>query len=166
MWKFLVSLTLFLVASIGLQAAQEQTLVIIKPDAVAANHVGEIITRYEKNGLHPVALKMARLNQKQAEQFYAVHKNRPFFKDLTTFMSSGPIVVMVLDGENSVAKNRELIGATNPKESAKGTIRADFAKSITENAIHGSDSLDNAKSEISYFFPSYELGFKQCNKAL
>lgn len=157
MWKFLASLTLFLAVSIGLQAAQEQTLAIIKPDAVAANHVGEIISRYEKNGLHIVAIKMVRLNQQQAEKFYAVHKDRPFYKDLTTFMSSGPVVIMVLDGENSVAKNRELIGATNPKDAAKGTIRADFAKSVTENAIHGSDSVDNAKSEISYFFPIYEL---------
>lgn len=157
MRKFLVSLVVFMASSIGMQAAQEQTLAIIKPDAVASNHVGEIISRYEKSGLHLNALKMARLNKQQAEKFYEVHKDRPFYKDLTTFMSSGPIVVMVLDGDNSVARNRELIGATNPKEAAKGTIRADFAKSITENAIHGSDSLDNAKSEISFFFPTYEI---------
>lgn len=157
MRKFLASLALFVAASAGLQAAQEQTLAIIKPDAVANNHVGDIISRYEKSGLHLKALKMTRLNKQQAEKFYAVHKDRPFYKDLTTFMSSGPIVVLVLDGDNSVAKNREIIGATNPKDAAKGTIRADFAKSITENAIHGSDSLDNATSEISFFFPVYEI---------
>lgn len=157
MKKLLTSLALFLVAANGLQAAQEQTLAIIKPDAVADHHVGDIISRYEKNGLHVTALKVTRLNKQQAEKFYAVHKDRPFYKDLTTFMSSGPIVVMVLDGDNGVAKSRELIGATNPKEAAKGTIRADFAKSMTENAIHGSDSLDNAKTEISFFFPTYEL---------
>lgn len=157
MWKFLTSLALFASTTMGLQAAQEQTLAIIKPDAVAANHAGEIISRYEKSGLHINAMKTARLTKQQAEKFYAVHKDRPFYKDLTTFMSSGPIVILVLDGDNSVAKNRELIGATNPKEAAKGTIRADFAKSITENAVHGSDSLDNAKTEISFFFPTYEL---------
>lgn len=157
MWKFLASLTLFTAATIGMHAAQEQTLAIIKPDAVANNHVGDIISRYEKNGLHVTALKVARLNKQQAEKFYSVHKDRPFYKDLTTFMSSGPIVAIVLEGDNSVARNRELIGATNPKEAAKGTIRADFAKSMTENAIHGSDSLDNAKAEISFFFPTYEL---------
>lgn len=157
MRKFLASLAVFTAASISLQAAQEQTLAIIKPDAVATNHVGEIISRYEKSGLHVTALKIVRLNKQQAEKFYAVHKDRPFYKDLTTFMSSGPIVAMVLDGDNSVARSRELIGATNPKEAAKGTIRADFAKSLTENAIHGSDSLDNANVEISFFFPTYEM---------
>lgn len=157
MRKFLASLAIFMAATVGLQAAQEQTLAIIKPDAVANNHIGDIISRYEKNGLHVTALKIVRLNKQQAEKFYEVHKDRPFYKDLTTFMSSGPVVAIVLAGDNSVARNRELIGATNPKEAAKGTIRADFAKSMTENAIHGSDSLDNAKAEISFFFPTYEL---------
>lgn len=157
MRKFLVSFFMLVVATLSIDAAQEQTLAIIKPDAVAGNHIGEILSRYEKNGLHIAALKMTRLNKQKAEAFYAVHKDRPFYKELTTFMSSGPIVVMVLDGENGVAKNRELIGATNPKEAAKGTIRADFAKSIGENAIHGSDSLENAKTEIAFFFPTGEI---------
>lgn len=157
MKKYILSFfaSLFLLA--GLHAAQEQTLAIIKPDAVAADHVGEIIARLEKNGLHVIALKMARISKPQAEEFYAIHKERPFYKDLVTFMSSGPVVLIALEGENGVAKNREVIGATNPQEAAKGTIRADFAKSMSENAIHGSDSVDNAKSEVAFFFSANEL---------
>lgn len=151
---------MFLIAAVSLEAAREQTLAIIKPDAVEGNHIGAIINRYEQNGLKVVALKMTKLNKQKAEKFYEIHKDRPFYQDLTTFMSSSPIVVMVLDGENSVVKNREIIGATNPKDAAKGTIRADFAKSITENAIHGSDSLENAKNEIAFFFPSEEIFIK------
>lgn len=157
MKKVLTSLTMLMMMAANLPAAQEQTLAIIKPDAVAAKHVGEIITRYEKSGLHVSALKMTRLTKQKAEEFYAVHKDRPFYPELTSFMSSGPIVVMVLGGDGSVAKNRELIGATNPKEAAKGTIRADFAKSIGENAIHGSDSPENAKNEIAFFFSAEEI---------
>jgi len=137
--------------------AVERTLSIIKPDAVAKNVVGEIITRFEKAGLRVVASRMKHLSQKEAEGFYAVHSARPFFKDLVSFMISGPVVVSVLEGENAVAAHRDLMGATDPKKAEKGTIRADFADSIDENAVHGSDSLDNAKNEISYFFRTIEL---------
>lgn len=137
--------------------AVERTLSIIKPDAVAKNVVGEIITRFEKAGLRVVATRMKHLSQKEAEGFYAVHSERPFFKDLVSFMISGPVVVSVLEGENAVAAHRDLMGATDPKKAEKGTIRADFASSIDENAVHGSDSLDNAKNEISYFFRTIEL---------
>ncbi len=133
--------------------AIERTISIIKPDAVAKNVIGEIYSRFEKNGLKVVAAKMAQLSRAQAEGFYAVHKARPFFNDLVSFMISGPVMIQVLEGENAVAKNRELMGATNPKDAAPGTIRADFAKSIDENAVHGSDSLENAKVEIDFFFP-------------
>lgn len=132
--------------------AIERTLSIIKPDAVAKNVIGKIYTRFEDAGLKIVAARMAHLTQAEAEGFYAVHKERPFFKDLVAFMISGPVMIQALEGENAVAKNRELMGATNPKEAAPGTIRADFAQSIDANAVHGSDSLENAAIEIKYFF--------------
>ncbi|HEY0721368.1 MAG TPA: nucleoside-diphosphate kinase [Gammaproteobacteria bacterium] len=137
--------------------AIERTISIIKPDAVAKNVIGEIYTRFEKAGLKIVAAKMKHLSQTEAEGFYAVHKARPFFKDLVSFMTSGPVMIQVLEGESAVAKNREIMGATNPKDAAKGTIRADFAVSIDENAVHGSDSLENAAIEIAYFFSATEL---------
>lgn len=136
--------------------AIERTLSIIKPDAVAKNVVGEIFSRFEKAGLQIVALKMQRLSREQAEGFYAEHRARPFFPPLVEFMTSGPVTVQVLEGEGAVTKNRELMGATNPKEAAKGTIRADFADSIDANAVHGSDSVESAKREIAYFFSSTE----------
>jgi nucleoside-diphosphate kinase len=132
--------------------AIEQTLSIIKPDAVAKNVIGKIYSRFEENGLKIVQAKMAHLSKEDAEGFYAVHKERPFFNNLVTFMTSGPVMIQVLEGENAVLKNRELMGATNPQEAALGTIRADFAESIDANAVHGSDSLENAKIEIDYFF--------------
>ncbi len=132
--------------------AIERTLSIIKPDAVAKNVIGQIYSRFENAGLKIVEAKMKQLSQADAEGFYAVHKERPFFGDLVKFMISGPVMIQVLEGENAVAKNRELMGATNPKEAAAGTIRADFAESIDANAVHGSDSLENAAIEIKYFF--------------
>lgn len=132
--------------------AVERTLSIIKPDAVAKNVIGKIYSRFETNGLKIVAAKMAHLTQAEAEGFYAVHKERPFFKDLVKFMISGPVMIQALEGEDAVAKNRDLMGATNPKEAAAGTIRADFAESIDANAVHGSDSAENAAIEIAYFF--------------
>ena len=132
--------------------AVEQTLSIIKPDAVAKNVIGKIYSRFEDNGLKIIHAKMAHLSREQAQGFYAVHKDRPFFNDLVSFMTSGPVMIQVLEGDNAVLKNRELMGATNPKEAAPGTIRADFAESIDANAVHGSDSLENAKIEIKYFF--------------
>ncbi|MGX2971424.1 nucleoside-diphosphate kinase [Helicobacter sp. T3_23-1059] len=135
----------------------EQTLSIIKPDAVKKGVIGKIVQRFEDNGLRIAAMKKLQLSKSDAQGFYAVHKERPFFKDLVEFMISGPVVVMVLEGKNAVAKNRELMGATNPKEAAKGTIRADFAESIDANAVHGSDSLENAKIEIAFFFSSREI---------
>jgi nucleoside-diphosphate kinase len=132
--------------------AVERTLSIIKPDAVAKNVIGKIYSRFESNGLKIVNAKMAQLSQADAEGFYAVHKERPFFNDLVKFMISGPVMIQVLEGDNAVAKNRELMGATNPKEAAAGTIRADFAESIDANAVHGSDSAENAAIEIAYFF--------------
>ena len=137
--------------------AIERTFSIIKPDAVAKNVIGEIVSRFEKNGLRVVASKMLQLSQEQAEGFYAVHKERPFFNDLVKFMISGPIFAQVLEGENAVLKNRELMGATNPKEAAPGTIRADFAVSIEENAVHGSDAAETAAEEIAFFFTADEL---------
>jgi nucleoside-diphosphate kinase len=137
--------------------AVERTLSIIKPDAVAKNVVGEIITRFEKAGLRVVAAKMAHLSDNVAGGFYAEHKARPFFKDLVSFMTSGPVLVQVLEGENAVALNRELMGATNPKDAAPGTIRADFAQTIDANAVHGSDSTASAAREIAYFFAESEL---------
>ena len=136
---------------------KERTLSIIKPDAVKKGVVGKILARFEESGLRIAALKKVRLSEQQAGEFYAVHKERPFFKDLVEFMTSGAVVVSVLEGENAVAKNRELMGATNPKEAAKGTIRADFATSIDANAVHGSDSLENAKIEIAFFFKNDEI---------
>ncbi|NPA73204.1 MAG: nucleoside-diphosphate kinase [Epsilonproteobacteria bacterium] len=135
----------------------EQTLSIIKPDAVKKGVIGKIIDRFESNGLRVAAMKKVELSKKDAEGFYAVHKERPFFGELVEFMTSGPVVVMVLEGENAVAKNRELMGATNPKEAKPGTIRADFAESIDANAVHGSDSLENAKIEINFFFATREI---------
>ncbi|TDR31500.1 nucleoside-diphosphate kinase [Hydromonas duriensis] len=132
--------------------AIERTLSIIKPDAVAKNVIGQIYTRFENAGLKIVAAQYKQLTQAEAEGFYAVHKERPFFKDLVAFMISGPVMIQALEGENAVLKNRELMGATNPKEAAPGTIRADFAESIDANAVHGSDSLENAAIEIKYFF--------------
>jgi nucleoside-diphosphate kinase len=137
--------------------AVERTLSIIKPDAVAKNVIGKIYSRFETNGLKIVAASMAHLSQAEAEGFYAVHKERPFFKDLVKFMISGPVMIQVLEGENAVLKNRELMGATNPKEAAAGTIRADFAESIDANAVHGSDSAENAANEIAYFFPASQV---------
>ena len=132
--------------------AIEQTLSIIKPDAVAKNVIGEIYSRFEKAGLKIIKAQMIHLSREEAEGFYEVHKERPFFNDLVTFMISGPVMIQVLEGENAVLMNRELMGATNPKEADAGTIRADFADSIDANAVHGSDSLENAKIEIDYFF--------------
>jgi nucleoside-diphosphate kinase len=137
--------------------AVERTLSIIKPDAVAKNHIGEIIARFEKAGLKPVASRLMHLTDAEAGGFYAVHAERPFFKDLVSFMTSGPVLVSVLEGENAVAAHRDLMGATDPKKAAPGTIRADFAESIDENAVHGSDSLENAAGEIAYFFRATEL---------
>jgi nucleoside-diphosphate kinase len=135
----------------------ERTLSIIKPDAVSKNHIGDIYARFEKAGLKIIAARMKHMTPGEAEGFYAVHKERPFFKDLVRFMTSGPVMVSVLEGNNAVAKHREIMGATDPKKAEKGTIRADFATSIDENAVHGSDSLENARSEISYFFRTTEL---------
>ncbi len=135
----------------------QRTFSIIKPDAVAKNVIGQIYSRFEENGLRIVAAKMKQLSKKEAEDFYAIHKERPFFADLVAFMTSGPVMLQVLEGENAVAKNREIMGATNPKEAAAGTIRADFADSIDANAVHGSDSLENAAVEIAYFFSQSEV---------
>ena len=132
--------------------AIERTLSIIKPDAVAKNIIGEIYSRFEKNGLRIVAARMMQLSKAQAEGFYAVHRERPFYKDLVEFMTSGPVIVQVLEGENAINKNRELMGATNPADAAPGTIRADFATTVDENAVHGSDGPDTAKQEIAFFF--------------
>jgi len=133
--------------------AVERTLSIIKPDAVAKNVIGEIYARFEKAGLRIVAARMTHLSRKDAEGFYAVHKGRPFFHDLVEFMSSGPVMIQVLEGENAILRNRDLMGATDPKKAAKGTIRADFAQSIDANAVHGSDAPETAQVEIAYFFP-------------
>lgn len=135
----------------------EKTLSIIKPDAVAKNAIGEIISRFEKAGLRVAGAKMLRLSKTQAEQFYAVHKERPFFGALVNFMSSGPVLVQVLEGENAIAKNRQVMGATNPKDAAPGTVRADFADSIDHNAVHGSDAPETAKQEIAFFFKPEEI---------
>ncbi|MBV8660259.1 MAG: nucleoside-diphosphate kinase [Burkholderiales bacterium] len=137
--------------------AVERTLSIIKPDAVAKNVIGQIYSRFEGAGLKVIAAKMKHLSRAEAEGFYAVHKERPFFKDLVDFMISGPVIVQVLEGEGAMLKNRELMGATDPKKAEKGTIRADFADSIDANAVHGSDSLENAAIEIAYFFPASEV---------
>jgi nucleoside-diphosphate kinase len=137
--------------------AIEQTLSIIKPDAVAKNIIGEIYSRFEKNGLRIIAARMMHLTRAQAEGFYAVHRERPFFGPLVEFMTSGPVVVQVLEGENAIGMNRELMGATNPRDAAPGTIRADFATTVDENAVHGSDGPDTAKQEIAFFFEEADL---------
>lgn len=135
----------------------EQTLSILKPDAVIDNHIGAIIARFEKNGLSVIAAKMVHLSLETAKEFYGVHSARPFFMELVNFVTEGPVLLMVLEGENAVAKNRALMGATNPKDAAPDTIRKDFAESIERNAVHGSDSLDNAKKEIALFFKKAEI---------
>ncbi len=137
--------------------AIERTLSIIKPDGVEKGIVGRVISRFETSGLKPVAMKMKLLSKTEAEGFYAVHKARPFFNDLVKFMTSGPVVLMVLEGESAVAKNRDVMGATDPKKAAEGTIRKDFATDIEKNTVHGSDSPENAKIEVSYFFPEIEV---------
>ena len=137
--------------------ALERTLSIIKPDAVKKNAIGQIVARFEKAGLRVVAARMKHLSRAEAEGFYAVHRQRPFFRDLVDFMISGPVLIQVLEGDNAVARNRELMGATDPKKAEKGTIRADFAQSIDANAVHGSDSVENARTEVAYFFPACEV---------
>lgn len=137
--------------------AVERTLSIIKPDAVARNAIGEILSRFERAGLRIIAARMIHMTREQAEGFYAVHKDRPFFNDLVGFMTSGPVLVQVLEGEDAIRKNREIMGATNPKEAAAGTIRHDFAESIDANAAHGSDAPETARAEIEYFFSENEL---------
>jgi nucleoside-diphosphate kinase len=137
--------------------ALERTLSIIKPDAVKKNVIGKILARFEAAGLRIVAARMMHLSREQAEGFYAVHRQRPFFRDLVQFMTSGPVLIQVLEGENAISKNRELMGATDPKKAERGTIRADFAESIDANAVHGSDSPDTARMEIGYFFPGCEV---------
>ena len=136
--------------------AVERTLSIIKPDAVKKNVIGQILARFEKAGLRIIAARMSHLSRKEAEGFYAVHRERPFFKDLVDFMISGPVMIQVLEGDNAIAKNRELMGATDPRKAAKGTIRADFADSIDANAVHGSDGPDTARKEIAFFFPKLD----------
>ena len=135
----------------------ERTLSIIKPDAVAKNVIGQIYSRFEAAGLKIIASRMMHLSRAEAEGFYAVHRERPFFKDLVEFMISGPVVVQVLEGDNAIARHRDLMGATDPKKAAKGTIRADFADSIDANAVHGSDAVDTARTEIGYFFPACQV---------
>jgi len=137
--------------------AVERTLSIIKPDAVAKNVIGQIYARFEGAGLKVIAARMTRLSREQAEGFYAVHRERPFFADLVKFMVSGPVMIQVLEGENAIQKNRDLMGATDPKKAARGTIRADFAESIDANAVHGSDGPATAATEIAYFFPAVDL---------
>jgi len=141
--------------------AIELTLSIIKPDAVAKSVIGQIYTRFENSGLNIIAAKMKQLSRADAEGFYAVHKSRPFFNDLVTFMISGPVMIQVLEGSNAILKHRDIMGATNPKDAAPGTIRADFADSIDANAVHGSDSAETAAQEIAYFFEPHEL----CSRA-
>lgn len=137
--------------------ATERALSIIKPDAVAKNVIGQILARFEAAGLRIVAAQMHQLSQAEAEGFYAVHRERPFFRDLVRFMTSGPVMIQVLEGDNAIARHRELMGATDPKKAAAGTIRADFAESIDANAVHGSDGLDTAREEVAYFFPALAI---------
>jgi len=137
--------------------AVERTLSIIKPDGVEKGIVGRIISRFETSGLKPIAIRLAHLSKREAEGFYAVHKARPFFNDLVTFMTGGPVVLMVLEGEDAVARNREIMGATDPRKAAEGTIRKDFATDIEKNTVHGSDSVENARIEVSYFFPEVAI---------
>lgn len=136
---------------------KERTLSIIKPDAVGKNHIGNIISRFENAGLKVIAVKMKHLSKKDAEGFYAVHQGRPFFNDLVNFMITGPVLIMVLEGENAISKNRDIMGATDPKKAEPGTIRADLASSIDENAVHGSDAVETAQTEIAYFFKEDEI---------
>ena len=137
--------------------AKERTLSIIKPDGVSRNLIGKLLSRFESNGLQVVAMKMIHLTKREAEGFYAVHKERPFFSSLTNYMSSGPIVAQVLEGENAIARNREIMGATNPAEAEEGTIRRDYALDIEQNTVHGSDSAESAASEVAYFFANMEM---------
>jgi len=137
--------------------AIERTLSIIKPDGVEKGIIGKIISRFESNGLKPIAIRLAHLSRREAEGFYAVHKARPFFADLVTFMTSGPVVLMVLEGEGAVARNREIMGATDPKKAANDTIRKDFATDIEKNTVHGSDSVENARIEVAYYFPEVQV---------
>ena len=137
--------------------ALERTFSIVKPDGVARNLIGEVYRRFEQAGLRIVAARMVHLSKAEAEGFYAVHRERPFFNDLVKYMTSGPVMLQVLEGDNAIAKNREIMGATDPSKAAPGTVRKEFAKSIGENTVHGSDSLDNARTEIAYFFPSTEI---------
>ena len=137
--------------------AIERTLSIIKPDGLEKGAIGKVVSRFEESGLKPIAMRLQWLSQKEAEGFYAVHKARPFFKDLVTYMTSGPVVLMVLEGENAVAKNREIMGATDPAKAAPGTIRKELATNIEKNTVHGSDSVDNAKIEVAYFFRETEI---------
>ncbi len=144
--------------------AIERTLSIIKPDGVEKGYIGRIVSRFETSGLKPVAMRMVRLSRAEAEGFYAVHRERPFFKDLVAYMTSGPVVLMVLEGENAIARNREVMGATDPKKAAKGTIRKDFGTSIEKNTVHGSDGPDTARTEIAYFFRTVDLQSYQWKK--
>lgn len=157
MLRIALFLVLAFTAPVVLFAEQQQTLSIIKPDGVANKHIGDIISKFEKNGLQIAAIKMIHMTPEQAAQFYAVHKDRPFFKDLVNMMSSGPVVLLVLDGDDAVAKNRQLMGATDPAQAQQGTIRAEFARSKTENTVHGSDSVENAQIEIAFFFQPEEI---------
>jgi nucleoside-diphosphate kinase len=145
--------------------AIERTLSIVKPDGVEKAVIGKVISRFEEKGLKPVAMRMARLSQAEAEGFYAVHKARPFFNDLVKFMTSGPVVLMVLEGENAVAKNREVMGATDPAKAAPGTLRKDFASNIEKNTVHGSDSVENARIEVAYFVPETAICSYEWKKA-
>jgi nucleoside-diphosphate kinase len=165
MYKVLLTV-LFGMVSLNLFAADakndklpphEYSLTLVKPDAVASNHVGDVVARFEKGGLCVAAARMTKLTKQQAESFYAVHKDRPFYPDLVTYMSSGPIVAIVLEGTDTVAKARAIMGATDPKKAAAGTIRADFGQSVQQNAVHGSDSIENAKKEIAFFFKPNEI---------
>jgi nucleoside-diphosphate kinase len=151
-----IFLLIFLIFGVSVMQ-QERTLSIIKPDAVAKNVIGAIYSRFENAGLKIIAAKMAYLSRSEAEQFYAVHRERPFFNDLVNFMISGPVMIQVLQGDNAIIKNRDLMGATDPKKAEKGTIRADFADSIDANAVHGSDSAETAKAEIAFFFPEMNI---------
>ena len=144
--------------------ALERTLSIIKPDAVKKHVIGQILARFEKAGLRIIAARMTQLSRAQAEGFYAVHRSRPFFKDLVEFMISGPVLIQVLEGESAITRNRELMGATDPKKADKGTIRADFADSIDANAVHGSDSMENARTEVAYFFPACEVYSREMSR--
>ncbi len=155
MFKLISFFILILISPIGLFS--EQTLSIIKPDGVSNRHIGDIISRFENNGLQVAAIKMIKISPEQAARFYAVHKDRPFYNDLVKMMSSGPVVVMVLEGDHAIAKNRQMMGATDPKQADKGTIRADFAVSKSENTVHGSDTPENAVTEISFFFQPQEI---------